>query len=80
MIDAWEYMVVRIEYTALGGIRSVSYNGKARINMKEAKEKWGLAGRHLGLNELGKNGWDVIHMERGGPGSLDLIYLKRKVE
>jgi hypothetical protein len=80
MSDAWEYMVVRIEYTSLGGIRSVSYNGKTRIDKKEAKEKWGLAGRHLGLNELGKNGWDFIYMERGGPGSIDLIYLKRKVE
>ena len=71
----WEYLVVKISHAPLGSVNGVTINGE-RLDKKEWKEKWTYNNIHLGLNELGMEGWRITAI-RENRSSGEIIYLER---
>tara|TARA_B100002052_G_scaffold229664_1_gene212287 strand:- start:141 stop:455 length:315 start_codon:yes stop_codon:yes gene_type:complete len=72
----WEYMVVYIHRTLMTNkLTGVTINGE-RLDKEEWKEKWTDDNIHLGLNELGMDGWRITGM-KSTPVDDEIIYLER---
>jgi hypothetical protein len=73
--QSWEYLVIFIALK-LGSHETgyVEINGE-KLEKKEMKAKWNLKNKHKGLNELGKNRWEIVGIK--SDSQSEIIYLKR---